>query len=45
MHERNTAIEKDFDILLQVTQEHVLSRRFKQSIKWTAKVTNINKYV
>ena len=25
--------------------EHILTKRFKQNTKWTAKVTNISKYV
>lgn len=33
------------DTVLQKALEHVLTERFKQSIKWTAKVTNIKSFV
>ena len=42
MHERYTATEKEFDILIQMTLEYVPARRSKQI---TAKLANINKYV
>ena len=38
-------MEREFDIVLQMTLEHVLTERLEQSNKWTVKVTNINKYV
>lgn len=37
MHERDTATGKQLDTLLQMTVEHVLMQRFKQSTAWTAK--------
>ena len=37
MHERDTAIAKGFDIVLQMTLEHVVPQR--KSVTWTAKVT------
>ena len=45
MHERDTATETEFNTVLQMTVEHDLTQRFKQSTKWTAKVINIIKYV
>ena len=45
MHGRDTATEKEFDAILQMTPEHVLTQRFKQSNKWTTKVTNISKHL
>ena len=41
MHGRDTATETEFDAVLQITLEHILTQRFKESKKWTAKVTNI----
>ena len=37
MHERDTAIAKGFDIVLQMTLDHVVPQR--KSVTWTAKVT------
>ena len=45
MHGRDTTMEREFDIVLQMTLEHALTERLEQSNKWTVKVTNINKYV
>ena len=45
MNEKVTATELKFDIPIQMTLEHVLARRLKQSTLWTAEVSNINKYV
>ena len=45
MHERDTATELEFRSVLQLTLEHILTQRFKQSTTWTAKETNLNKYV
>ena len=35
---RDTAAEKEFDIIIQMTLEHVLVQRFKKK-KWTKKTT------
>ena len=40
MHERDTTTEKEFDAVLQMTLEHVLTQRFRQSTKRRPKVTN-----
>ena len=45
MHEKDTATEKELDNVIQMTLENVLTQRFNKSTKWTAKVTNINKYM
>ena len=45
MHGRDTATEKEFDALLQMTLEHILTQKFKQSSKWAAKITNISKHI
>ena len=45
MHERETATEKEFDIISEMSLDCVLGQRFEQTTKWTAKVTNINKYL
>ena len=45
MYERDTATEKRCDIVLQTALGHFLTQRFKESTKWTAKVTKISKYV
>lgn len=39
IHEGGTGAEKEFDTILQVTLEQVLTQRLKQNTKWTAKVT------
>ena len=38
IHERDTAAEKELDTVLLMKLEHVLTQRFKQTAKWTAKV-------
>ena len=40
IHERETATEKELDIILRMSVERVVVKRFKQSTKWTPKVTN-----
>ena len=45
MYERDISIEKEFDTVLQMTLENVLTQRFKQSTKLTAKVTHTKKYM
>ena len=40
IHERETATEKELDIILRMSLERVVFKRFKQSTKWTPKVTN-----
>ena len=45
MPERNTAIDKEIDIVLQMTSEHVHVHGIKQITKRTAKVTSTTKYV
>ena len=42
LHEKDKAKEKESDTVLQMKPEHVLTKRFKQSTKWTAKVTSIS---
>ena len=44
IHEKDTATKKEFGTTLEIALEHVLTQRFKQNTKWTAKVTNISKY-
>ena len=45
MHQSDTATEKELDTVLQMTVERVLTQRFKQSPKCTAKVANIRKFM
>ena len=45
MHERDTATETVFDIVLQKLPDGALAQRFKLRSKWSAKVTNASKYV
>ena len=40
MHERHAATGQEFGIILQMSLEHALAQRFKQSAKWTEKVTD-----
>ena len=42
MHEKDKAKEKKFDTVLQMTLGPVLTKRFKESTKWTAKGTSIS---
>ena len=44
LHERDTATEKEFETVLQMTLEDVLTSIFKQSNEWTEKVNYIRKY-
>ena len=39
-HGWDKATEKEYETVLHITLEHILTQRFKQSTKWTAKVTN-----
>ena len=43
--EKNTPKGKEFDTVLLMTLEHILTSRFKQRTKLTSKVTIIGKYV
>ena len=43
MLEKDMDTEKEFDIVLQMTLEHVLTQRFKLNTKWAAKITNVSK--
>ena len=45
MLEEDTAIEIKFDIAVQITLEHILAQRSKQSTTWNVQVSNINEYV
>ena len=45
MHEKRTLTNQELDILIQVTREHILARKSKQTTKWTAKVSDINKHL
>ena len=45
MHERDIATEREFNTVLQMTLEHVLTQKFKESTKWTEKIANISKHV
>ena len=40
----DTAAEKEFDIVIQMTQEYVLVQRFKKKRKWTKKQLLTNSY-
>lgn len=40
MHEKDTAADINFDIAMQMTLEHSLVQRLKQSTKWTTQVSN-----
>ena len=44
LHERDTATEKEFETVLQMTLEDVLTSIFKQSTEWTKKVNYSRKY-
>ena len=44
LHERDTATEKEFETVLQMTLEDVLTSIFKQSTEWTEKMNYIRKY-
>ena len=44
LHERDTATEKEFETVLQMTLEDVLTSIFKQSNEWAEKVNYIRKY-
>ena len=41
MHERETATEKEFDIISEMSLDCVLGQRFEQTTKWTAKVLTL----
>ena len=45
MHEKRTLTNQELDILIQVTREHILAQKSKQTTKWTAKVSDINKHL
>ena len=45
MHKQDTATQIKFDVVIQITLEHVLAQRLKQSIKQTVQVSNINEWV
>ena len=36
---RDTALDKELDVAMQMTLKHVLVQRFKRKKKWTNKIT------
>ena len=36
---RDTALDKELDVAMQMTLKHVLVQRFKRKKKWTKKIT------